>query len=263
MTTTTTNPTTSDLSQAIHVRMAEFTREPLLANGGRVVNILDPDTFGWKNVQRMAERDGVIALTMVDRDATLASLASTFPDIPAPPFWDAFTGAPDHVLPECAQVLAGLELRTGWRITHHTAPDDATIRDIKALHGTVGIATLPRYYLLGEHVPSLATCLQDETGRLIACACASMRFHPESPLAGWLFAGAVAVDPAFRRLGLGSLVNAALLREAHAQFGWHMALEQAKAENAASVGMITRCGLLHDPDRVSFVIDLTGGFATR
>ena len=91
----------------------------------------------------------------------------------------------------------------------------------------------------------------------------TMRYHPEGPMAGWLFAGGVSVDARHRRRGLGALVNAKLLIDSHAALSWSRVLEQAKADNHASIGMIKRCGLRHDAGKVTVLVNTTGGDVTR
>lgn len=90
-----------------------------------------------------------------------------------------------------------------------------------------------------------------------------MRYQPGGPLAGWIFAESVSVSLDHRRLGLGAYINALLFAESHAAFGWGTALEQVKADNAASVGMIKRCGLRQDPGKVTIVVNIAGGYVTR
>ena len=58
-------------------------------------------------------------------------------------------------------------------------------------------------------------------------------------------------------------MNATLLAESHAQYNWTGALAQAKADNAASVGMITRCGLRQNANKITVAINLTNGYVTR
>lgn len=251
------------LQRAIRGRIEEISAEPLLANGGRVLNILDPDAYGWDRVRGEVERDGVVALSMVDREATLERLAAEFGPEREFPVWDAFTGPAAEVLAACARVTAETPAPEGWALSHHLAADDAAIAESHRLNLAAGVLPTPAYYLRGEHVPALLTCLRAEDGRLAACASATMRYHPEGPLGGWVFAGGVSVDPAHRRRGLGALVNAALLAESHARFGWSHALEQARADNAASVRMIRRCGLARHPRRATIAVIAAGRYFTR
>jgi hypothetical protein len=58
-------------------------------------------------------------------------------------------------------------------------------------------------------------------------------------------------------------VNAALLANSQKAFIWKCALEQAKVDNAASVGMITRFGLRTENGKVTVIINLTGSYVTR
>ena len=66
------------LQKSLRARREEFASAPLLSNGGRIMNVLDPDAYGWENVRRDAERDGFVGLTMVNQDRTLTQLASLF-----------------------------------------------------------------------------------------------------------------------------------------------------------------------------------------
>lgn len=251
------------LQRSIRDRIPMISADPLLANGGRVLNILDPDAWGWDRVKREADLDGVVALSLVDRESTLERLAEEFGPSQTFPSWEVFTGAPEDVLPVCRAVLAERELPEGWSVSHHTCPDDATIDASQELNVSTGVMPTPAYYLRGEHVPSLLTCLWATDETLAACASATMRYHPDGPFAGWLFAGGVSVNKKHRRRGLGAFTNAALIVESHQRFGWRRVVEQAKADNSPSVGMIRRCGLRPEPHKVTIVIKRAGAYFTR
>jgi len=251
------------VQKTIRTRKKIYDNEPFLSNGGRILNVLDPDAYGWDKIHADVERNGLIGFTLVDRDKTLARSAKEFgPDIETP-YWQAFTGAPEYVAPICEKIVSDYDLPKGWTLISLTHPDEDAIDQFQRLNQATGVAPLPAYYLRGEYIPSALTCLRDAQNTLVAGASAVMRYHPDGPLAGWLFAGSVSVDPAHRRKGLGVLVNAKLLADSHKAFGWACALEQAKADNAASVGMITRCGLQHVPGKATIVVNATGGYLTR
>jgi len=251
------------LQKAIRARAEIFAKQPLLANGGRILNILDPDTYGWDNVRADAERDGFIGLTMVNRDKTLARLAKEFGSDMDFPYWEAFTGSPLNVVPTCEKIVTDYALPDGWTLTSLTHPDEVTIDQSQQLNQATSVAPTPAYYLRGDYLPSVLTCLRDAQNTLIACSSATMRYHPDGPLSGWLFAGAVSVSPDHRRKGLGITVNAKLLCDSHKAFGWNNVLEQSKADNAASVGMITRCGLRQMPGLATIVVNMTGSYLTK
>lgn len=139
------------LQQSLRNRSAEFAANPLLSNGGRIMNIHDPDRYGWANVRNAAERDGLVGLTMFAHDTILTRLQSMFGADANLPFWQAFTGEPDDVLPACEAVLRDVTLPTGWRVESHTNPDDDTIHASRALNTQTGVAPAPVYYLRGDH----------------------------------------------------------------------------------------------------------------
>lgn len=215
---------------AIRSRASEFSQQPLLVNGGRIMHILDPDQYGWDKLRAAVERDGYLALTMVDQERTFARLASEFGTDVEYTFWESFTGTPTGVLPVCDNHVEGNPLPEGWTVNSHTHPDDDIIDESQRLNQQSGVLPLPAYYMRGDLVPGVLTVVRDADGVLAACASATMRYHPDGPLSGWLFAGAVTVNPDHRRRGLGSYVNAKLLRDSYDAFGWTTALEQARAE---------------------------------
>ena len=251
------------LQKALQARQSEFTRNPIISNGGRIMNILDLEAYGWDNLRQTAEEDRFVGLTMVDRDATLQKLSEVFNGDAEFPYWQVYTGQADQVLPKCAAVLAERALPEGWELRSYTHPDQETIEASQTLNMEAGVAAPPAYYLRGEVMPSMLSCLYDASGTMMACASSTMRYHPSSPWADWMFAGGVSVHPSQRRRGLGAYLNAALLRDSHAVFEWGTALAQAKADNLPSVGMITKCGLSAMQDKVTIVVNLTGGYITR
>ena len=251
------------LQKALRQRGAEIAASPLLSNGGRILNVLDPEAYGWDNVRKLARGDGFVGLTMVDRDQTLSQLETLFGDEAEFPYWQVFTGDPESVLPSCQLVLDTYEMPNGWRIESYTHPSEQVIDISQQLNLDAGVAPSPAYYLRGEEIPSLLTCVYDDSNNMIGCASGTMRYHPQSKLSNWLFAGGVSVSPDHRRKQLGTLINASLLIDSHREFGWVSVLEQAKADNPASKSMIKRCGLREAENEVTVVVNLTGDRITR
>lgn len=251
------------LQKSLRQRSEEFATSPLLSNGGRIMNILDPEAYGWENVRRIAERDRFVGLTMVDQERTLSQLANLFDDDAEFPYWQVFTGAPESVMPNCQKVLSATPLPPDWKLESYTHPSEEVIEVSQQLNLAAGVAPSPAYYLRGNEMPSMLTCLYDEMGQMVACASGSMRYHPKSKLAGWMFAGGVSVSPDHRGKRLGSYLNAALLVDSQNAFAWVGVLEQVKADNPASLGMIKRCGLRQADDKVTVVVNLTGSHITR
>lgn len=244
-------------------RRGEFTRNPLISNGGRILNILDPDAYGWDNVKAEVERYGFASLTMVETESSLAKLAEIYGDKAEFPTWQVFVGKAAEVESSCAALLEGKVLPKGFTLFSSTSPDAELIEAVQTLNAETGVAPAPAYYLAGAHYPSMITGLYSDTGRLIGCAHGSMRYHAESRFAGWLFAGSVSVHPDFQRRGFGHLLNATLLRKSRKAFNWTHALEQARENNLASVGMIRSCGLMQQVGFSTIAINAKGGFLTR
>lgn len=251
------------LQRTLYQRRGVIAAERLLANGGRILNVLEPANYGWDRLKADVARDKVVALTRVPREPTLARLKQDYGDGYDFPYWEAFVGTHEDVLPACDALCAAVALPQGWTCVSSDTPDEATIAAAQALNAAAGVAPMPRYYLQSKTVPSLLTTLWREDGTLAACASGSMRYHPNGPMGGWLFAGGVSVLPECRGSGFGRYVNAALLRDSQAAFRWSHALEQARADNAASVAMIESCGLVCEPGTATIAITPKGAYVTR
>lgn len=241
----------------------EFASNPALANGGRILNIIDIAAVGWTQIARYVADHGFVALTMVPKDPTLAQITAQFGSGVDTPCWEAFTGDANTVTSACNDLLSNGTLPDGWHAQSLTHLTDEVLQQVQDLNTATGVAPTPGYYLRGEMFPSMTTCLWDGAGQLAGCANATMRYHPSSRLAGYLFAGAVSINPDHRRMGLGTLVNAMLLRDSQAKFGWTWAIEQARLDNAASCGMIVKCGLSVEPGIVTIAVNTSGGYLTR
>lgn len=256
-------PIQVEIQKRLHDTHSDIAKNPGLANGGRLLNVLDIDAVGWDQIRKFAERDQFIALTAVPMTQTLTVLREKFGPKIKLPYWKVFFGAPDRVLTTCAELLRNTILPDGWQIRSYEQPDTNTIQAIQDLNGATDVAPTPAYYLRSDVVPSLTTCLWDETHTLVACANATMRYHPGSPMAHTLFAGSVSVCPTHRRKGFGTSINAALLRDSHSAFNWRNVMEQAKPDNDASCAMIRKCGLQLQTGLVTIALNLSAADFTR
>ena len=154
------------LQKALRQRGAEIAASPLLSNGGRILNVLDPEAYGWDNVRKLARSDGFVGLTMVDRDQTLSQLETLFGSEAEFPYWQVFKGDPESILPSCRQVLDGYEVPSGWRIESYTHPSEQVIDISQQLNLDAGVAPSPAYYMRGEEIPSLLTCVYDDSNNI-------------------------------------------------------------------------------------------------
>lgn len=226
---------------------------PGLANGGRVLHFVEPDRVGWDRVAELANEDKLAGFPCVAREETIAAIRAHLGAHWKTPSWEVFLAPPERVLPACEGIVEDIVLPAGWRIDPLERPNGGQVSAIQALNERTGVSPYPAYYSRGEAVRVLTACISDGSGALVATASAALRYHPRSRLAGCVFAGMASVSPTHRRRGLGRLVNAVMLLESHALFGWTMAKEQVAPENAASQAMIRACGLDRGNGYVSVV----------
>lgn len=247
----------------IRDRQAWICETPGVANGGRILHFVEPERLGWARVAELAYEDGLVGFPCVIEDDTVAAIRAHLGAEWKTPSWQACLGSPDQVLPACEALVAAITLPPGWRIDSLERPGDGQIAAVQMLNEETGVSPYPAYYSRGEAVPVLTACLSDATGTLVATASAAYRYHPQSRLAGYLFAGMVSVSPDQRRRGLGRLINAVMLLESQKRFGWTMAKEQVAADNAASQAMIKACGLSNEDGYVSMAAISSGESFTR
>ncbi len=241
----------------------EIEANPALSNGGRILNILDLDAVGIEAVADFARRFGFVGITAVPISETRKVLSDHFGDTVKAEHWLVYLGEAEAVVPACRAIVEGFEMPKGWTISRLAVPDDHEVEQIAELSLACGVAPSPVYFMRSEVLPSLTTCVHDETGRLVAAASASQRYHPDGRFGDTVFAGSVAVSPDMRGMGLGRFINASLLLESQARFAWRRILEQARPDNAPSRAMIRACGLQEDLDLGTFAVNLSGEVLTR
>lgn len=236
---------------------------PDIANGGRLMNFLDPETTGWDRIREFLAEDGVVAITAMNRDGALDLLRGLFPEGYDFGAYDIYLGEAADILAACRAILAAQPLPAGWRAAVLDNPDDEELEAIQALNAATGVAPHPAFYARSEAVPSFTSCIWDETGRLVATASVTARYHPASRLAGHVFKGSTSVDPAFRGRSLGKVANAHVLIDSHAALGWTHGLSQVAADNPASQKTISACGFRPAPELVTYGILNKGVVFTR
>ena len=77
-----------------------------MANGGRVMNILDPAAVGWDRVREFVESDGTVALTAMKRTNAEALLSGVFGSDFDFPQWNVHLSAANRVLEHSGKILA-------------------------------------------------------------------------------------------------------------------------------------------------------------
>ncbi len=123
----------------------EIAADPGLANGGRILNVLDIAAVGWERIRAIIERDGVIALTAVPEDATMAKVAEVFGAGARASVWRVFLGEPETVLPCVKDIVAGYRMPQGWRLHSVAVPDDTELAAVALLNQKTGVRPTPAY----------------------------------------------------------------------------------------------------------------------
>ena len=250
------------LQRRIRDRMQRIAATPALASGGRLMVVVEPDTFGWDEVRTLAEKDGVLAIGPGSFARLAPEVSQAFPEGWNTPHYECWSADWPTVKASIGPILEA-SLPTGWRVEAATQPDTKTIADAQALAEASGVAPLPGYYHSGQEVDTVLVTIRDDEGRVVATAHGDMRYHPNGLMGGTCFAGLVAVDENARGRGLGRRANAEVLKATQDAFGWTRVVEMAKETNIASSRMIRSCGMVQYEDWCVFVIIPDGREFTR
>jgi len=234
------------LQHAVWTHTAEATTRPGLFHGGRLIGIDDLVSLGDGEVSRLYNALGAVIVKFLP-----AGEASNFLERFAGPDrrftgWDVFIGA-EAAREAAGAYVDGFELPAGWGLSVLAVEAPVTvITEIQTLQKHSGVAPVPGYYQRGQAVPAVVGLLTDEAGAIVATAQAYERHHAESPWAGYIFVGMVAVHPEHRRKGFGTLINTFAISNAFAALNCTHVYEHARADNLPSRGMIKAGGLCLD-----------------
>jgi hypothetical protein len=239
------------VQQRVRDRHATIAATPGLANGGRILHVVDPEAVGWERVVELANEDRLAGFPSVKEADAVAAIHTHLGSHWKTPAWNVFLGPPERVVDTCRGLVDAVELPSGWRVDALQCPESDQLDRIQALNAETGVSPYPAYYMRSEAVPVLTVCISDGDGSVVATASAAYRYHAHSRLAGTLFAGMVSVSRAQRGRGLGRLANAAMLIESHAAFKWTTVKEQVASDNPVSRAMVEACGLDNSAGLVS------------
>lgn len=223
----------------------------------------DPARLGWRQVFEILEEDGLMGIRILSRDQ-LPELETRLAERGyRMEFWNVFTGTAPALIAAGDAVLSGPPSEGPQRQDLSPVPEDrrrdpAFLAALRAMMSENGIVPFSSGMLAGTiGGASALAALQDDAGRIAACAYAYFPHNRHSPHHRCAWGGLVAVDPAFRGLGLGSRVNAMMTRKAVTEMGAETLYELVSEGNTPSRRMVERCGLTLDPGLVSGIA--TGG----
>lgn len=247
----------SESQQSLQKRLRQkqgwFKETPGAFNGGRILGFDDPEQIGWPEVAKLTSIDKLALFPLFPKDQIFDNLTRHLGANWRTPHWLAYLGQPEDVIGVSRARIEEIWLPKGWTVEATEAPSDQQIESIQALNSETGVSPYPAYFSRGEAAPIVTICIVDAEGQLKATASGAMRYHPESRLGGYLFAGMVSVKSDSRGIGLGKLANAVLMVESHARLSWTIVQEQAAPDNPASIAMIQSCGLTFDENIISVV----------
>ena len=131
------------LQRRLGARRDMIGESPWLASGGRILVYVDPDAITWPGVRALAEEDGYLALTVLDRERmefeVLRGLGATW----HLDFWDVFLGEPAEVLKAAGSVVKATPLPDGWQLSSTLDPDADEIDDVQQLNLATGVSPNP------------------------------------------------------------------------------------------------------------------------
>jgi len=237
------DPVNIEIQKRIHARRGWIAATPTVANGGRVLNIVDPDGLGWAQVRDIVAEDRLAAFVAQDQETFIPRLTAELGEEYDYPVWQVYRGSADDVGAACLDLLAQVMLPKGWRIETLFHPDEEQISQVQDLNLATGVAPYPAYYSAGSVVGCATTVLWSDTGEAVGSASVVDKFHPDGLLGGSVFKGSTCVLSAHRGRSLGKLINAHNLLGSLKVFGWAHAIAQVQPSNIASQKTIGTCGL--------------------
>ena len=257
---------TSDANLLLQERVAGLSAwidaTPGICNGGRSLCCDDLEALGWRQVEAILERDGLLTFRflqaeMVSRLARWAESRGYRLDI-----WDTFLGTRRDVIAAAATVLAtppaGLEAEAV-----NGATDAGTVEEIGAVMAASGVTPFVTEFIVGCREPVRTLILRDGAGRVVATALGHRAHRPGSRFRDYLFGGAVAVAPTHRGRGLGRYVNALMATRVLREFDASHLYELVSADNVASRRMVEASGLRRDPDVLAAAVSAGKAKFTR
>lgn len=236
---------------------------PGIANGGRILNFLEPDKTGWDNIGVYLKEDGAIALTAQNKDGLVARVRDFFGPEYTYPRWDVYLGDAETVLQRSRDCLAHSNIPPGWKLECLDCPNALQLEAIQALNQDTGVAPYPGFYVRGEVVPTMTGCLWDQDGALVASSSVNARYHPASRFGGYIFMGSISVDPKHQGCSLGKFVSAQVLIDSHAAMNWTNGLSQVAPDNPASLKTIGALGFVRQKDLMTIAVIAQGHIFNR
>ncbi len=241
-----------------------FVRQtPGACQAGRIMGCDQPDLLGWNEIEAFLARDRVCGFRLIPADRTeqlKAELAERGHRLDT---WDVFMAGRVEALAAADRMLARGLPEGLVRLDMPTDPEGVDTRAIQQLMSTGGVVPFSGSFLTGALGPAATVALADASGAVVAAAHGHFPHNEHSAHHRKAWGGLVAVAEAQRGRGLGTAVNALMIREIFALGATHI-YELVSSSNLPSRRMVEACGLRVEPSLVcGIATPLEGGRFTR
>lgn len=236
-----------ELQRRTHEMRDWIAATPGVYNAGRFIGVDGPDSLEPEVLARMLARDGILGLRMISPQQA----ARHFPPLEAAgcriDCWDIHVGDAGNA-GERARAITGEPLPEGIELLPPLDDPEspATVR-VQEFLAANGLAPFPGA-MLADKIPRAKTIVLASAGRIAATGHAYFPHNAHSPFRDHAWLGLVAVEHSWRGRGLGTLVNALLVRAAFEELGAQHVYEMVAPANVASRRMVEACGLRLDPE---------------
>lgn len=223
-------------------QVAELKDKPGAVVHARTFSSDDPARLGWDFLRHRMAQEGMVTLRGVDASTVEAARQELSSFDPKLHFWDLFMADAETIREVCGKIVSsglpdGVMRVPGGDIT----PEKA--QEVQAFLSDQGVSPFSTNALLGELFPAKLVVLQDSMDRLVAAGFAAMTHNHHSPFFKSAWVGLIAVDPAYRGLGLGKTVDAIANLAAVTDLKADSTMEFVAQDNAPSRAMLQSCGL--------------------
>jgi len=242
--------------QAQAEERAEFiNRSPGACQAGRTMGCDDPRRFGWEQIGKIIERDGVCGFRLISPSdvpevkSELLARGCRFDT------WDVFVADRGRAI-EATREIATQPLPSGISLVQVSGdPEAAIIKSIQASMANAGLVPFSGSLLNGEIGRSVTIALAT-TSEVVATAHGYMPHNKFSPYHSYAWGGLISVADPYRGIGLGKLVNSLMIDRVFAELGATHIYELVSATNLPSRRMVEACGLRLDPTVVCGIATL-------
>lgn len=256
------DPQTRALQMARDAQVADLRDTPGAVIHARAFSSDDPEQLGWNRLRRCMSEEGMVTLRGVD-DTTIEAAKSELKQFePKLHFWDLFMADAQRIEDVCGAII-DQGLPEGIHLVNIAKITPSIAKDVQAFLSRNGVSPFSTDALLGTLFPARLVVLQGPDGTIAASGFAAMTHNLHSPFFNIAWVGLIAVDPSYRGLGLGKLVDAYANLAAVTELEAKGTMEFVARDNAPSRAMLESCGLRQVEGKFVVVLSTSADRITR